>query len=294
VTATRAFTVLRRPDGRELAFAEFGTPSGTPVFALHGTPGSHRLFALLDDDARRLGVRVIAPDRPGYGASDYVPERRLHDWPDDVAAIAAYLAIDRFGVFGVSGGGPHAAVCAHAFGARLLGAAIVSGIAEVRVAAHREGMLASNRAFVTLARVSPSLLVPFMALADYALRRFGERLVDRMSRALPAPDRRVFERPEVRRAFVEESRRASRTTARAAAQDFGLIVRPLGFDLAAVAVPVDVFWGGLDVNVPPSHGERQAQQLPMARRHYYPDEAHLLVFDHVEEILRAAAGLDRL
>ena len=73
-------------------------------------------------------MRLIAPDRPGYGQSSYDPNRRLVDWPRDVEAIARQLDLSHFGVFGVSGGGPHAAVCARALGERLLGAAIVSGV----------------------------------------------------------------------------------------------------------------------------------------------------------------------
>ena len=89
MAATREATVLRLDDGRELAFRELGDPTGTPVFAFHGTPGSHRMFGPMAADASRLGIRLIAPDRPGYGASDYLPDRRLLDWPRDVAAIAS-------------------------------------------------------------------------------------------------------------------------------------------------------------------------------------------------------------
>ena len=141
MTATRAATIVRLDDGRELAFREFGDPTGTPVFAFHGTPGSQRMFAPLDESARRLGVRLIAPDRPGYGNSDYVSDRRLLDWPRDVVALADFLGIAKFGVFGVSGGGPHAAVCAHRLAPRLLGAAIVCGIAETLTAEDAAGMM---------------------------------------------------------------------------------------------------------------------------------------------------------
>ncbi|MGH2898955.1 MAG: alpha/beta fold hydrolase, partial [Solirubrobacteraceae bacterium] len=87
MAATREATVVRLDGGRELTFTELGDPNGTPVFGFHGTPGSYRLFDVLDEDARRLGLRLIAPDRPGYGHSDYVPDRRLLDWPRDVVAL---------------------------------------------------------------------------------------------------------------------------------------------------------------------------------------------------------------
>ena len=60
---------LVTPDGRELAFATWGDPSGFPVLSLHGTPGC-RLSRWPDEDVyRRLGVRVVTHDRAGYGRS---------------------------------------------------------------------------------------------------------------------------------------------------------------------------------------------------------------------------------
>jgi pimeloyl-ACP methyl ester carboxylesterase len=290
MTATREATIVRLDDGRELCFSELGDPSGTPVFAFHGTPGSFRLFAPMDEAARRLGVRVIAPDRPGYGRSDYVLDRRLLDWPRDVVAIADCLGIAKFGVFGVSGGGPHAAVCAHQLGPRLLGAAIVCGIAETLTSEDALGMMPMNRMLSGLARRSQWLAWPIFALMTLGLRFFGATLLRGMIQQLPAPDRRVLEQAAVRDAFLEEGRRAPRTNARATAQDFALFTRPWGFRLEDIAVPVDVFCGELDVNVPVAHGRRQADRIPNAKLHCFADEAHLLIFDHVDEVLLAAAG----
>jgi pimeloyl-ACP methyl ester carboxylesterase len=58
------------------------------VFYFHGHPGS-RLEALLSDTAaKRLGARIIAIDRPGYGLSDSLPGLQILDWPPGVGEIA--------------------------------------------------------------------------------------------------------------------------------------------------------------------------------------------------------------
>jgi len=290
MTASREATILRLDDGRELAFCELGDPNGTPVFAFHGTPGSHRMFGPMHEDARRLGVRLIAPDRPGYGASDYVPERRLLDWPRDVAALADFLGLAKFGVLGVSGGGPHAAVCAHQLAPRLLGAALACGVAETLTDEDARGMMPMNRLITWLARRSQWLVWPIFALMTLGMRFFGPSVLRSMRKQLPEPDRRALENEAVQRSFLEEGRRAPRTNARATAQDFALFTRPWGFRLEDVATPVDVFCGELDVNVPVAHGRRQADRIPNAKLHYYAEEAHLLIFAHVEEVLLAATG----
>ena len=88
---------LGLPDGRRLGYTEFGDPSGIPVFAFHGTPGSRFMFRIVHEPARRLGLRIIAPDRPGFGLSDYQENRTLSDWAADVRALADKLGLDRFG-----------------------------------------------------------------------------------------------------------------------------------------------------------------------------------------------------
>ena len=68
-------TLLTLPDGRTLAADDVGAPGGRPVVYVHGTPDS-RLARHPDDDlARRLGVRLVAVDRPGFGHSSPAPRR---------------------------------------------------------------------------------------------------------------------------------------------------------------------------------------------------------------------------
>ena len=120
--------LLTLPDGRELAYAEFGKPDGYPVLYCHGIPSS-RLEPLLfgDDVLSQFGLRFIAPDRPGMGGSDFQTHRSYSDWPEDVVFLVEALGLDRFSVLGVSGGGGYAAVCAAKIPERLSKVVIVSG-----------------------------------------------------------------------------------------------------------------------------------------------------------------------
>jgi pimeloyl-ACP methyl ester carboxylesterase len=119
---------IRLPDGRLLDYAEWGDPSGQPLIYCHSFPGSRAEGRLGDQPAKHAGVRVIAPDRPGMGLSDFQPGRALVDWPDDVGHLADALGLERFAVLGISGGSPYAAVCAWRLPQRLTDVGIVSGI----------------------------------------------------------------------------------------------------------------------------------------------------------------------
>src|SRR5581483_5022557 len=99
-------------DGRELAWVDIGPRRAPVVMVFHGTPGS-RIQVSYDEGAIvASGVRLIALDRPGYGHSTFHKHRQLTDWPGDVAQLAHHLKLQHFSVAGVSGGGPHAVVCA--------------------------------------------------------------------------------------------------------------------------------------------------------------------------------------
>src|SRR3954468_19949030 len=99
-----SFEVKTR-DGRILTTSVTGPPDGWPVFLLHGTPGSRHGPKPRASVLYRRGIRLIAYDRPGYGGSTRHPGRQVADAAQDIAAIAAELAIDRFAVVGRSGGG---------------------------------------------------------------------------------------------------------------------------------------------------------------------------------------------
>ncbi|WP_448628307.1 alpha/beta fold hydrolase [Geodermatophilus sp. URMC 64] len=115
-------------DGRTLAYAEWGDPSGRPVLGCHGSPSS-RLERHVEDveDYRRWGVRLIVPDRPGFGRSDPQPGRRVLDWPADVRELLDDLGVDRFAVLSLSGGAAYALACAHEFGDRVHAVGVLGG-----------------------------------------------------------------------------------------------------------------------------------------------------------------------
>ncbi len=73
---------LRLEDGRLLGYAVYGDPEGWPIFYFHGFPGSRLEAQLADRVAARMGIRLIALDRPGFGLSDFKPRRTIFEWPE--------------------------------------------------------------------------------------------------------------------------------------------------------------------------------------------------------------------
>lgn len=278
--------VTRLADGRDLGWVEMGDPDGWPVFGFHGTPGSRHQVCLDESQPRNARVRLVAPDRPGYGLSTFAPDRTLAQWPGDVAQLADHLGIDRFSVVGISGGGPHAIACAALMPERVATAGVVSGAGPLSHAGIAEGLPKGTRAVVALAR---SKVVPFhlFTSAELALaRRLPRPVMDLFVRQLPEPDAAIMTRPEVAALFAAEMAQSSRTAGRAMAQDLALFASDWGFDLASISVPVTMWQGDLDKAVPIEHARLMHAEIPGSVLHELPGKGHLYVIDQLEEILR--------
>ena len=277
---------IRLNDGRRLGFAEFGDPHGVPVFGFHGTPGSRLMLRIAEAPARRLGVRLIAPDRPGFGLSDFQPERSLGDWPDDVVALADALGIPRFGVAGVSGGGPYAAACAWKIAKRLTRVGIVSGMGPVRGSEATPGLDRTHRWLFGLWSKAPWLTRRLMALARRGWDKRPEKMFAQIVRFASEVDRAVMTRDEVRAALIDGLADAFRTDGRGVAHELILFGRAWGFTLSDIAMPVELWHGDNDHLVPLAMGRHMAARIPQCRAEFIPGAGHYWVFDHVETLLR--------
>ena len=102
------------PGNRTLSYVEYGPADGTPVFYFHGYPASYLELSWYKgaELAEKHHLRLIAVNRPGYGASESFPGRTLTDWTTDVEHLAKAMELESFSILGASGGGPYALACA--------------------------------------------------------------------------------------------------------------------------------------------------------------------------------------
>jgi len=281
------------PDGRRLAYAQYGAPNGKPVLFFHGTPGS-RLFRHPDASiALGLDVCLIVPDRPGMGRSDRKPGFTILDWPDDVAALANSLDLDYFAVAGFSGGSPFTTACGHAMPHRVSAVAIVSGVGPTSAPDALKGMLPANKMGYSVGGWMPwPIWRMIFALYYRDVRRHPEKLAQTTEEE-PQIDHAIFERSGIREILVETFAEAFRQGTDGAAREGWLLSRPWGFRLEEVTVPVFLWQGEADVVVTPAMGRFMVSRLPRCTARFLPDEGHLLFVDHWQEILRALTVNDR-
>jgi len=281
------YSHLRLKDGRRLAFSEGGAPDGFPVFYFHGTPSSRLEAAFADDAAMRCGFRLIAPDRPGFGQSDFQHDRTLQSWPRDVLALADHLRINNFGVAGHSGGGAYLFSCGVSIDParlRFIGALAPWGpIASPEIMASLNRL---DRGFADLARRAPWIMKLGFAPMGWVATRRPQLFLRLLRGAVSPPDQRVLERPDVARAFSAMEREAFRQGSRSAAQDAYLAYSDWGFDIADNRVPIHMWIGDDDIFVTKAMGRYIARTVPQMNTHWIPRAGHLC-FDAWTDIFAA-------
>ncbi|THA33960.1 alpha/beta hydrolase [Streptomyces sp. A1547] len=264
-------------DRRTLAVEEWGDPTGTPVVYLHGSPMS-RLARYPDDSLfHELGVRLITYDRPGFGGSTPKPGRRVIDAAADVAAITAALGLDRFAVFGVSGGGPHAMAFAARHPERVtrLGALASPAPRDAAGLDWTAGMSEGNRHSAAVALTGRQAVTEHLAnlgTADFP--------------PLPEIEQTVLSRPEISAMMGAAFAEAVRPGLDGWVDDVSAIFgTEWGFDPADITVPTRIWHGGLDTLVPPAHGEWLAARMPTATLIRQADAGHGGHFDATPAML---------
>jgi pimeloyl-ACP methyl ester carboxylesterase len=250
---------LTRTDGRVVAWSEFGDPVGAPVLWCHGGLSSRLDIALVDSTLLAGGVRVIAPDRPGIGASERCKGRSVRDFAEDAAAVADAAGVERFAVAGWSAGGPYALACAARFPDRVTAAATIGGMAPLFSRAQRRELgLAGDRMLIPLAHRAPWLA----ALALTPTRHVSAKRYRRaLLKSVPAPDRAALE-PLPTDRVAAAGLAALRPGVGGTVDDYRAFGGRWGFDLHQVRTRVRCWQGDKDTLLPMTHARRLAAALP--------------------------------
>jgi len=263
------------PDGRKLTYAEFGQPDGCPVMYFHGAPSSCLEPLLLGDEVwKRFGLRIIAPNRPGMGQSDFQPNRSFSNWTKDVISLADALGLGQFSVLGFSGDGGYVAACAAKIPERLSAAVIVSGGWQMNLPEAKENLPFPNRLLFIFAEKAPFLMRLMLKVMRSSSSGTREKELAELKKRVPLADYQALEQPgrldALSRIIVESMPKDTK----GAAWDLRLYVRDIGFRLDEIQMPLYLFHGEQDVNAPIALVRKMTAQIPNAKLIVYENEAH--------------------
>jgi len=280
----------RLEDGRRIAYDDIGPRDGFPVLLLHGTPGSRRGPRPRGIVLHRLGIRLITYDRPGYGDSPRIEGRNVADAAQDVLAIVSKLEIERFGVVGRSGGGPHALACGadEKLRDRITRIAVLVSLAPTDAPDWYEGMNDDNRAAFGRAVSDTATLETeirrrakeTMADPDYLLTILGAQMT--------VADRQVVSDAALRRLLRMSYRDALKNGEDGWIDDVLALRRVWKVNLRAIDAPVKLWHGKDDTFAPAAHSTYLAAAIDGAELDLRDGAAH---FDAMPELPRILSWL---
>lgn len=293
--------LLHLPDGRALEYLTGGDPDGFPFVYHSGTPSAAVPYAPLWDAAAGAGLHLVTLSRPGYGAS--TPRVETDGWPvpisadaDDTALLLDHLGMGEFVTLGWSGGGPRALACAALMPGRCRGAVSLAGVAPYGAVGLDwwAGMGPENVRDFEAAAAGRASYQPIAAgqvkelaavTTSDIVAAFGGLIDEVDADALTG---------ELAEYVATSFRRAVAQGETGMLEDALQVVRPWGFDLASITVPVSVWQGAHDQMVPFSHGQWLAAAVPGARAQLFEEEGHLSLMARADAILadlREIAGI---
>ncbi len=263
-------------DGRTLAYSDLGHPQGYPLIFGHGMPGSRLQGRFFHNQALRHGFRILTPDRPGIGHSDYQPGRRLLDYPGDIEQLADTLGIHRFSHFGWSSGGSRTLACCYTLSDRLDLGVCLSGYTHFAEYKGQHRLLEATRwPGPALARYSPGLVRLVAGLIARLSRRHPGLYMRKARAFINQADRDLLNRLLQGDTFRQDQMICLESGGKAIATDLLTELGNWGFSLQQVNAPVLIFQGEDDAFVPVDYARHLAQHLPNVELTLVPGAGHL-------------------
>jgi pimeloyl-ACP methyl ester carboxylesterase len=276
---------LKLPDGRQLCYAEYGDPKGLPIFVFHGNPNSRLLWGVIPGSPFLPNIRLIAPDRPGFGQTDFVDSlTTLSNWPNDVVTLADSLNIDQFAIFAPSGGGPFALSCAWKIPERLSSVGIFAGVGPF-IPETDKGIAAPVRTMWSKAPQIPKVFRMQMKVVAWLARNFPKQYIKMLFKEFSDIDREVYERLNMAKLLQPDRNEGYRQGGIGSWYD-AMIPGNWPIPLDEISTKVYIWQGEEDISVPPSMGQYLADKIPNCEAEFIKGAGHFWIFEHLSEMLK--------
>ena len=276
---------IRLPDGRRLAYRDYGDSSGRVMLTFHEGMGSSLLPPGSDALAARLGLRVVSVERPGFGRSDPHPDYTFDNVADDMVELCDQLALEDIRIASVLSGAPSAVQTAIRLGGRATRLMICSG-RPPRDSRQSPGPRNPLVLFRERIQDSPWVVETFYSIVRLQLSRALVERVVRRTAGFSDGDRAYFEdHPDVADYITDYVAECLAVTTRGPADELRAFRRGRNLTAADLNVPLIVWHGEEDQLAPLSDllgylGDKPTEVWKA------PGIGHFLAMKHWEPLLK--------
>jgi pimeloyl-ACP methyl ester carboxylesterase len=271
--------IVTLPNGRRLDIEVTGPVDGITLLFLHGTPSTVLQLRAMRQAAQVRGLRLVTYSRPGYARSTRDPGRAVASCVPDIAAVLDHVEAARCLVAGWSGGGPHALAAGAGLPDRVAGVLSVASVgpSDAPDLEFLAGMGEGNiEEFGAAARGEAVLRAALEPMAAGLAAGDAAGLLAEIGSVMSDVDRAVM--PGEFGADVAAGLADAVSSGVDGWLDDDLaFLKPWGFALSDLDVPVFLWQGDEDLMVPAAHGRWLAGELPHAVPHLITGEGHLSI-----------------
>ena len=282
--------MIKLSDGRDLAFSIFGDPTGYPVFYCHGSPGSRLEGLVYQEKAAEYGLKLIVPDRPGFGKSSFYSGRKLLDFPDDNAELAKHLSAEEYGIIGHSGGGPYSLISRYADPEHVKFSISIGGYTNFGQMSDAADFLQTkaDRLAVSLSQSHPKLFRLFFELLSVAIKYVPKSYMRALVKASGAADREIIETQAFRSLLIEDQKEALVQGGHGAALDCVILYEDWGACLEDFPDRIVLFQGTEDRLVPVEFARHLAANISGSELVVLEEQGHLFPWQQQDLIFQTA------
>ena len=288
--------MLEVEPGREVQVDLLGPDDGLPVFLMHGFVSGTRFPNSTNKIIHDLGLKIIAPWRPGYAGSP--PAKcSFHDFPmqvvKDAQRVMAHYAVERTVLVGRFSGALYAAAAANKLGSAIAGLCLISPTPPTRSRRHLDTIKVETRTFAYSARYFPQALPVLMHSLLQAVGRSDAETFFAKWYSEPEIDLVQARRPEIYRLIAEGWRNTMRRgsdayiiDARHAAHDWSAYLQDLN-------CPSLLIHGDIDPTTLIEHAREMTEYTPGLALDEISGGGQLICYSHPEQVFGRIARMAR-
>ena len=268
--------ILKLSDGRNLEYLRNGVESDKYVILHAGTIQDISGWQVWLDYFATKGISALAFGRSGYSASTKKLGRVTVDVLKDISELADSLGIKKMVNVGLSGGGQHAIACG-------LDSRTVGVITSGSLAPYDE---MRENFYTGMQQADLDEYADALRNIDDLVERFKGWMKQDTGDLLTMPevsenDKRAEANPSWK-VLLDSVGYTMQNGFDWVADDYSSYLKPWGFDPRDIKVPVVLWQGGLDKNVPSQHGKWLAEHISNSKLHLVEDESHIGLFINYE------------
>ncbi len=260
------------------------------IVVLHNMMGSAfelppSINSLLQDNK----LRIIIPERPGYGDSSKHENRSHESFCQDLAQLLDYLAIDKIKVIAHSIGGAYALAMAEFIPKRIERISMVNALTRLEDMFNSKPVPVLINAVHQSLRFAPFLLEPIMKMAvGKDLEHFYSQQLNYMrpTKEGRAADINLLSQPEFRHYSLKNLKQSSKQGIKIWTDEIKLSFSEWPFEVKNKKIEYQ-FWHGDEDDVISVHAAiRLAKELNTQSFFRLKYETHYLFSRHIEEVIQ--------